>query len=96
MVIADKIQQIAFSSGTLSYHECYLSDVNFEGQYSYVPAPNNSIYNNNSNNANFDMQSPSLRDVMSRKGVMNSNNNNNSIVKRSNSVQPNPIAQLTN
>lgn len=45
MIVADKIQQVAFSSGTLSYHECYLSDVNFEGQYSYVPPPNNSIYN---------------------------------------------------
>lgn len=29
MVVSDKINQIAFSSGTLSYHECYLSDVNF-------------------------------------------------------------------
>lgn len=29
MIVADKLQQIAFSSGTLSYHECYLSDINF-------------------------------------------------------------------
>lgn len=45
MVVIERIQQIAFSSGTLSYHECYLSDVNFEGQYNYVPPQNNSIYN---------------------------------------------------
>lgn len=45
MVVSDKINQIAFSSGTLSYHECYLSDVNFEGPYSYIPPQNNSIYN---------------------------------------------------
>jgi WD40 repeat protein len=41
MVIADKMQQIAFSSGTLSYHECYLSDVNFDGQYTQILKPSN-------------------------------------------------------
>lgn len=81
MIVADKLQQIAFSSGTLSYHECYLSDVSFDGQYNYVPQPNNSIYNEH--------QSPSLRDVISRKGAMNSNNNGSTMAKRANSVQPN-------
>jgi WD40 repeat protein len=46
MVVGEKVQQIAFSSGMLSYHECFLSDVNFEGQYTYAPPQNNSIYNN--------------------------------------------------
>ena len=35
MVVEDKIQQIAFSSGCLSYHQCFLSDINFNGLYSY-------------------------------------------------------------
>lgn len=60
MVVSEKIQQIAYSAGVLSYHECFLSDVNFTGQYTYVPQ-NNSIYGIESN-------SPSLRDVRSRKG----------------------------
>ncbi len=40
MSVQDKIQQIAYSGGTLSYHECLLSDVNFKGPYMYS---NNSI-----------------------------------------------------
>jgi hypothetical protein len=40
MVVEDKIQQIAFSGGTLSYHQCPLIDVNFKGRY---------YYSNNSN-----------------------------------------------
>lgn len=40
MCVQDKIQQIAYSGGTLSYHECLLSDVNFKGPYNYA---NNSI-----------------------------------------------------
>jgi|JI10StandDraft_1071094.scaffolds.fasta_scaffold421291_1 hypothetical protein len=44
-----------------------------------MPPQNNSIYN--------EAQSPSLRDVVSRKGAMNTNNNS-SMVKRANSMQP--------
>ena len=29
MVVDEKIQQIAFSGGGLTYHQCFLSDVNF-------------------------------------------------------------------
>jgi hypothetical protein len=29
----DKIQQIAFSGGSLSYHECMFKDVNFNRNY---------------------------------------------------------------
>lgn len=36
MVVEDKIQQIAFSGGTLSYHQCNLSEVNFKGPYTYA------------------------------------------------------------
>ena len=36
MVVEDKIQQIAFSGGTLSYHQCPLSEVNFKGPYTYA------------------------------------------------------------
>lgn len=35
MVVEEKIQQIAYSAGTLSYHQCFLSDVNFKGPYSF-------------------------------------------------------------
>jgi hypothetical protein len=35
MVVDDKIQQIAFSGGGLTYHQCFLSDVNFTGPYMY-------------------------------------------------------------
>jgi len=35
MVVDDKIQQIAFSAGCLSYHQCFLSDVSFKGPYIY-------------------------------------------------------------
>jgi hypothetical protein len=35
MVLDDKVQQIAFSAGTLTYHQCMLSDVNFNGPYVY-------------------------------------------------------------
>lgn len=45
MIVPDRVQQLAYSSGTLSYHECFLTDVNFEGHYSYTPPQNNSIYN---------------------------------------------------
>jgi ligand-binding SRPBCC domain-containing protein len=31
MMVQDRVQQIAFSSGMLSYHECFLSDINFTG-----------------------------------------------------------------
>lgn len=90
MAITEKIQQIAYSSGVLSYHECFLSDVNFDGPYTYIPPQNNSIYG--------ESQSPSLRDVVSRKGIManNSVNHTNSGNKRSNSVQPNHSLALTN
>ena len=76
MVVDDKVSQIAFSSGVLTYHECILSEVNFEGQYVYVPQ-NNSIFNNN------DAPSPSLREVMSRKGE----NKANTLPRRGNSIQ---------
>lgn len=33
MVVSDKIQQIAFNGGGLSYHQCFISDVNFKGPY---------------------------------------------------------------
>lgn len=80
MVVDDKIQQIAFMSGTVTYHECLLSEVNFEGQYIYAPQ-NNSIYYN-------ETPSPTLRDVMSRKGE--SKNKVTTMPKRANSIQ-NPI-----
>jgi WD40 repeat protein len=35
MVVEDKIQQIAFSGGSLTYHQCHLSEVNFDGPYVY-------------------------------------------------------------
>lgn len=35
MVVGDKIQQIAFSGGGLSYHQCLLSEVSLEGPYVY-------------------------------------------------------------
>lgn len=35
MTVSDRIQQIAFSGGGLSYHQCFLSDVNFKGPYTY-------------------------------------------------------------
>ena len=35
VVSTDKIQQIAFSGGGLSYHQCFLSEVSFDGPYSY-------------------------------------------------------------
>lgn len=35
MVLSDRIQQIAFSGGTLTYHQCFLSDINFKGPYSF-------------------------------------------------------------
>ena len=35
MVVEDKIQQLAFSGGSLSYHQCFLSDINFKGPYVY-------------------------------------------------------------
>ena len=81
MAISDRVQQIAYSSGTLSYHECYLSQINFTGQYSYIPPPvNNSIYG---------ADSPSLRDVMSRKGA------NDSQAKRGQSLQAKHQAPMT-
>jgi hypothetical protein len=40
MIVEDKIQQIAFSSGTLSYHQCFISDVNFTDQYVYNTVKN--------------------------------------------------------
>jgi hypothetical protein len=36
MVVSDKIQQIAFSGGSLTYHQCFLAEVNFKGAYTYV------------------------------------------------------------
>ena len=33
MVVEDKVQQIAFSGGSLTYHQCNLSDVSFNGPY---------------------------------------------------------------
>ena len=36
MVVSDKIQQIAFSAGTLSYHQCPLSEVSFKGPYTHA------------------------------------------------------------
>jgi len=35
MVVDDKIQQIAFSGGGLSYHQCFMTDVNFKGPYTF-------------------------------------------------------------
>jgi hypothetical protein len=35
MVVEDKVQQIAFSGGSLTYHQCFLSEVNFKGPYTY-------------------------------------------------------------
>ncbi len=35
MAVSDRIQQIAFSGGTLSYHQCFLSDINFKGPYTF-------------------------------------------------------------
>lgn len=35
MVISDKVEQIAYSGGGLSYHQCFLSEVNFKGPYIY-------------------------------------------------------------
>jgi len=29
MIVDDKVQQIAYSGGSLSYHECLLTEVNF-------------------------------------------------------------------
>ena len=36
MVVDEKIQQIAFSGGGLTYHQCFLSDVNFKGPYIFA------------------------------------------------------------
>lgn len=35
MVVEEKVQQIAFSGGSLTYHQCMLSDVSFSGPYVY-------------------------------------------------------------
>lgn len=35
MVVSDRIQQIAFSGGSLTYHQCFLSDVSFKGPYTF-------------------------------------------------------------
>lgn len=29
MLVEDRVQQVAYSGGSLSYHECLLTDVNF-------------------------------------------------------------------
>jgi hypothetical protein len=35
MAVSDRIQQVAFSGGTLSYHQCFLSEVSFKGPYTF-------------------------------------------------------------
>jgi hypothetical protein len=76
MIVSDKIQQIAFSSGVLSYHECFLSDVNFEGQYSYNNGPpqNNSIYG--------DGQNYSLQNFVVRRDELANSENRKSSLKK--------------
>ena len=84
MVVKDKIQQLAYTSGTLSVFECFLSEVNFKSPYNFISPSNNSI----------DCDSPVLRDIKSRGRNEKNNSFNISQVKRANSI--NPTNALTN
>lgn len=88
MVVGEKIQQIAYNSGTLSSYECFLSEVNFDGPYSYV---NPNIPTNNS----ISSDSPVLRDLKSR-GKNNERNFNLSTIKKGHNSTPGVSAHLTN
>lgn len=91
MVVDEKIQQIAYTSGMLSYHECFLSEVNFGSPYTFI--------NPNSNNS-ISVDSPTIRDIKSR-GRNEKKDFNISQVRRANSINPtsgysNPTTHLTN
>jgi flagellar hook-basal body complex protein FliE len=82
MALSDRIQQLAFSGGTLSYHQCFLHDVSFKGPYAFsnhsisYEKPerteeaidrNNSIRRGNSNNPIAHITSEKTKSMLSKR-----------------------------
>ena len=70
MTVSDRIQQIAFSGGGLTYHQCFLSDVNFKGPY---------IYSNHSISYEKSEKAEKVEEAIERNNNIKRGNSNNPI-----------------
>ena len=104
MVVEDKVQQIAFSGGTLSYHQCPLAEVNFKGPYIFsnhsishdkIEKVDEAIAKNNKIKRGNTMNNPLLH-ISNEKTKNMLNKRNDSIAKQLNGVSDNINDALTN
>ena len=104
MVVEDKVQQIAFSGGSLTYHQCHMSEVNFKGQYIFsnhsishekIEKVDEAIQKNNKIKRGNTMTNP-LNHITNEKTKNMLNKRNDSINKQLTGVADNINDALTN